>query len=87
MLALSSAARLPANHRAAMPSPPPPPARSFAWLCKWQHTVLHLRTKNGMFENQRKSLIQYGERSELPLHFVGTKVNQKWSIWATFLKI
>ena len=28
-----------------------------------------------MFENHRKSLIQHCERSELRLHFEGTKVN------------
>ena len=42
-----------------------------------------------MFENNRKSLIQHWERSELRLHFELTKVNlksQKWSIWASFWK-
>ena len=40
-----------------------------------------------MFENYRKSLIQHCERSELRLHFEWTKVNQKWSILASFLKL
>ena len=43
-----------------------------------------------MFENHRKSLIQYCERSELRLHFEWTKVNwkcQKWSILERFWKL
>ena len=39
-----------------------------------------------MFENDRKSLIQHGERSELRLHFEWIKINQKWSILAIFRK-
>ena len=34
----------------------------------------------------QKSLIQHCERSELHLHFEWTKVNQKWSILASFWK-
>ena len=37
-----------------------------------------------VFENDRKSLIQRGERSELRLHFEWTKITQKWSILAIF---
>ena len=40
-----------------------------------------------VFENNRKSLIQYCERSELRLHFEWTKVHkkcQKGSIWRVF---
>ena len=46
-----------------------------------------LVTNNTVFENHRKSLIQYCERSELRLHFEWTKVHekcQKWSIWRVF---
>ena len=42
-----------------------------------------------VFENQRKSIIQHCERSELRLHFEWTKINwkcQKWSILASFWK-
>ena len=42
-----------------------------------------------VFENHRKSLIQHCERSNLRLHFEGTKVNQKsqkWSISGSFWK-
>ena len=44
-------------------------------------------TLTTVFENQRKSLIQHCERSELRLHFEWTKVNekrQKWYILASF---
>ena len=39
-----------------------------------------------VFANDRKSLIQHGERSELRLHFDWMKINQKWSILAIFRK-
>ena len=45
--------------------------------------------KNTVLENNRKSLIQHCERSELRLHFELTKLNwksQKWSILASFWK-
>ena len=48
---------------------------------------LWLSKINTVFENHRKSLIQYCKRSELCLHFEWTKVNQKWqkmSILASF---
>ena len=35
------------------------------------------RNLDTVFENHRKSLIQHCERSELRLHFVSPKVNQK----------
>ena len=37
-----------------------------------------------VFENQRKSLIQNCERSELHFHFEWTKNHKKLSIWASF---
>ena len=50
-----------------------------------QSTELHkLRVK--LFENHRKSPIQHCERSELRSNFEWTKVHQKWSILASFLK-
>ena len=39
-----------------------------------------------VFENQRKSLIQNCERSELHFHFEWTKNHKKLLIWASFWK-
>ena len=39
---------------------------------------------NTVFENHRKSLIQYCERSELRLHFEWTNVHEKCQKWSIF---
>ena len=55
----------------------------------WTLLVWKMAASCTVFENQRKSLIQHCKRSELRLHFMWTKVNQKcqkWSILASFWK-
>ena len=47
------------------------------------------RNLDTVFENDKKSLIQHCERSELRLHFEWTKVHRKcpkWFVLAIFLK-